>query len=78
MIRITLPSTQGVDPIRLRLYDLKGRLVAKKSIAAHELSAKPLQWNIARDALGLSRGMYTLHISSNSLKKIFRITLIGS
>ena len=78
MIRITLPSTQGVDPIMLRLYDLKGRLVAKKSIAAHELSAAPLQWNIARDALGLSRGMYTLHISSNSLKKIFRITLMGS
>ncbi|MBN1308267.1 MAG: hypothetical protein JXA18_10145 [Chitinispirillaceae bacterium] len=78
MIRITLPSTHVSDPIVLRLFDLKGRLVAQKSVAAHEAGAGTLQWNIARDAPGLSRGLYTMHISNRSLKTIFRITLMGS
>lgn len=78
MIHITLPSVYANAPVTLRLYDLKGRLVAQKSIGRDESAGSTLRWNIARSVPGLSRGLYTIHVSSGSLKKIFRITLMGS
>ena len=74
---ITLPSPAD-GPVTLRLYDLNGRLIARKSVGRNELAGSTLRWNIARDVRGLGRGLYTVQLSGRSIRKIFRIALAGN
>ncbi len=77
-VYLKLPSTFGNAAVTLRLYDLKGRLVAQKCIGSAEAPGATLQWNVGRHTGGLSRGLYTIHVSAGSQRKIFRITLMGN
>ncbi|MBN1575125.1 MAG: hypothetical protein JW913_01135 [Chitinispirillaceae bacterium] len=78
VIWITAAGLPSKSVINLRLYDLKGRLVACKSVMPYEMNGTTVKWNFANNAQRLSRGLYTVHVSTGGgLKKIFRITLLG-
>ena len=77
MVRITLPFDRPADPVLIRLFDLKGRIVAVRKLMPDEITRASFEWNMAGIRGGLSRGMYTVQVTSGALDKIVRITLTG-
>ena len=77
VMRITLPLERPVDPVLVRLFDLKGRIVTSKRIQPNEFTGATYNWNMGSSVNGLGRGLYTIKVSSGSLNKIFRITHTG-
>lgn len=78
VVMVDVASIAATSPLRLRLFDLKGRLIAQKNVMPHELSGTVVKWNIAKSGRILGRGVYTMHISNGSMNRIFRITHTGN
>ena len=77
-LRITLPVAVPADPVVLRVFDLKGRLIAATTISPRAFSAGGYTWNLRQGAGRLGRGIYTVSVTTGIQTKLFRITLTGT
>ena len=76
IITIRLPMN-SLENVNLNLFDLKGRLVIKKSISANVGSAGMFSWNVEKECNKLGTGFYVLAISAGAQKNLFKVTLGG-
>ncbi|MBN1760265.1 MAG: hypothetical protein JW863_18200 [Chitinispirillaceae bacterium] len=76
-LRVTLPVERPADPMRISIFDLKGRLVAFRTIMPYEFIGGYFDWNLKTAANRMSHGMYTVNIATGVRKNNFRITFAG-
>ena len=76
MLHLTMAPEQVEAGVTLRLFDLKGRVVATQKLTAKDFHGSKALWNIGA-VNGTGHGIYTVQVTGRSIKKVFRITLIG-
>jgi len=77
LIYVTMPSIQVPFGVTLKLFDMKGRVVATHQLSMSDFHGTKALWNLSKHSSRLSRGIYSVQISGGTVKKNFRITLIG-
>lgn len=74
-IRISFNSPE--KDISLRLFDLRGNLVADRKVKSGEIAGNVFSWDLDKGSRRIRSGFYLLHLSINGQKKVFSIPLQG-
>ncbi len=70
-LMITMPSAVDAAVVKVRLYDLRGRLVASEELDASRAVNGALEWNLNGVRLGSSH--HVLKISTAKAEKVFKV-----
>ena len=72
-IQLVVPSNVTSQAIVLTIYDLKGRAVLSRTIAAAEYKSGIFMWDIANHSRKMSSGTYLLRINAGSIVKVMKL-----
>lgn len=76
VISLTVPRSYEGLGITLKLFDLRGRLVASKNIEPVRNNGDPVVWSLKPDGGALSNLFYILKVSVGDAVKMFKVPIV--